>query len=211
MMARISYLLNATLIWVFILAWAGLVVWVIATVALPPMGLLGAVAWPFFTVVLALPGILAYVGWVRRRNEEIERRRPADATVKLPTRREQPPKENGRNSEVAPQRLLALPGLSRDKAGSASTSSSPALAKETDKFLDDFEKELWERTRSPPPTTTSPEPPIKGGDEFLDDFQETVRQILDPDTTSAAGQEAARSGEDSEPARQEISSSQSRS
>jgi hypothetical protein len=210
MMARIRYLLNSTLIWLFVLGWAGLVVGVIATVAPPRMGLLGAVAWPFFMVVLALPGILAYVGWVRRRNEEIERRRPADATVMLPIKREQAPKENGRNSEVAPPRLLALPGLSPDKAGSASTSSSPALAKETDKFLDDFEKELWERSRSPPPARTSPEPPIKGGDEFLDDLQETVKQILEPDP-SAVGQKPARSDGDSEPARREISSSQSRS
>jgi hypothetical protein len=190
MMARIRYLLNSTLIWVFISGWAALVVWVIATAAPAPMGLLQAIAWPFFMVVLALPGIVAYVGWVRRRDEELERRRQADATVKLSISREElgRAKDNARglNDEVAqkPQQLLAppsSPSLDEASPGPAPTSLGPALGRERqggNKFLDDFEKELWERTRSPPKARTSPGPPSEGKNKFLGDLEEEVRQIL---------------------------------
>jgi hypothetical protein len=186
MMARIRYLLNSTLIWVFILGWAGLEVWVIAIGAPPPMGLLQAIAWPLFMVVLALPGIVAYVGWVHRRDEELERRRQPDATVKRSIRREElgRAKQNGRglNSEVAqkPQPLLAFsPSLDEASPNPAPTSSGPALGRErqgSNKFLDDFEKELWERTRSPPKSRTSPGPSSEGKNKFLGDLEEEARR-----------------------------------
>jgi hypothetical protein len=98
-------------------------------------------------------------------------------------------KENGcLNGEVVqkPQRSEMLSGPSLDEASPglslpAPTSSAPALAREREganKFLDDFEKELWERTRSAPKARTSPGPPTEEGDKFLRDLEEAVQRFI---------------------------------
>jgi hypothetical protein len=46
------------------------------------------------------------------------------------------------------------------------------------KFLDDFEKELWALARSPPKARTSPGPPIEQEDKFLDDLEEAVQRFI---------------------------------
>lgn len=191
-MSRIRYLLLTTLIWVFILAWwAGLVVWVITTRAWPT-GSLPYIMWPFCALVLPIPAIMAYLSWEYLWDEECRRRRRADATANLqirPRPKLHGAEENERslNSEVAesPQRLLALPKPSLDEAspGPAPTSSGPAAARESEgsnKFLDDFEKKLWERTRSPAKVIirTSPGSPSEGGDNFLDDVEKAVRRLI---------------------------------
>jgi hypothetical protein len=195
-MARTSYLLNSTLIWVFIFGWAGLVVWVIATEAPPPMGfLLGIIAWPFFMLVLATPGIVAYVGWERRRDEELQRRRRTDATVKLPIRREQlrPAKENGSsfNSEVVvrPKRSQAPSRPSVDEAslrgpGPASISSGPVLAREREggnTFLDDFEKavRLIMRQDQNGPREARIHPPDSGSSEDVQSNDQVQSALIE--------------------------------
>jgi hypothetical protein len=85
-------------------------------------------------------------------------------------------KENGRNlnSEVVPQRLPALPRPSLDEG----SPTSPSLARGRNRFLDDFEKELWERTRSPPKARPLPKLPSEGGDKFLDDLEKVVQRFI---------------------------------
>ena len=98
--------------------------------------------------------------------------------------------ENGRsvNSEVAqrPRRSTALsrPSLDEDSPRlplQAPTSAAEALVRELkggNKFLDDFEKELWELARSPPKARPSPGPPIEQEDKFLDDLEEAVQRFI---------------------------------
>jgi hypothetical protein len=123
---------------------------------------------------------------------ERRRRRRADATANLqigPSLKLHGAEENGRslNSEVteSPQRLLALPKPSLDEASPAPapTSSEPAAARESEgrnKFLWDFEKELWDQTRSQAKVIirTSPGPQSEGRDNFLDDFEKAVRRLI---------------------------------
>lgn len=85
-------------------------------------------------------------------------------------------KENrrGLNSEVVPQRLPALPRPSLDEG----STTSPSLARGKNTFLDDFERELWERTRSPPKAGPLRKLPSEGGDKFLDDLEKVVQRFI---------------------------------
>jgi hypothetical protein len=85
-------------------------------------------------------------------------------------------KENRRslNSEVVPQRLPAPSRPSLDDGDPTSLS----LARGGNKFLDDFEKALWERTKLPPKAETLPKLRSEGGDKFLDDLEEVVRRFI---------------------------------